>query len=61
MSLEARLRPRPLSPHLSIYRRTTTMIMSIVHRLTGTALYFGTLLLALRLVAAADGQTSYQL
>jgi succinate dehydrogenase / fumarate reductase cytochrome b subunit len=45
MSLEARLRPRPLSPHVAIYRRTMTMIMSIVHRLTGTALYFGTLLL----------------
>jgi succinate dehydrogenase / fumarate reductase, cytochrome b subunit len=50
-----------LSPHLAIYRRTTTMMMSIVHRLTGTALYFGTLLLTWWLIAAAEGQTSYQL
>jgi len=30
-----------------------TMMMSIVHRLTGTALYFGTLLLTWWLIAAA--------
>ena len=35
MSLEARLRPRPLSPHLAIYRRTMTMMMSIAHRTDG--------------------------
>src|SRR5258708_38362311 len=61
MSREARLRPRPLSPHLAIYRRTMTMMMSIAHRLTGTALYFGTLLLTWWLIAAAEGQKSYQL
>ena len=38
---------RPLSPHLSIYRFTLTMTMSIVHRATGIALYGGTLLLVL--------------
>lgn len=48
-------RSRPLSPHLSIYRFTLTMTMSIVHRATGIALYGGTLLLALWLVAAALG------
>jgi len=46
---------RPLSPHLSIYRFTLTMTMSIVHRATGIALYGGTLLLVLWLVAAAIG------
>jgi succinate dehydrogenase / fumarate reductase cytochrome b subunit len=46
---------RPLSPHLSIYRFTLTMTMSIVHRATGIALYGGTLLLVLWLVAAAFG------
>jgi succinate dehydrogenase / fumarate reductase cytochrome b subunit len=61
MSLEAQLRPRPLSPHLAIYRRTMTMMMSIVHRLMGTALYFGMLLLTWWLIAAAEGQKSYQL
>lgn len=38
-----------------------TMTMPVVHRLTGTALYFGTLLLTWWLIAAAEGQTSYQL
>lgn len=47
--------PRPLSPHLSIYRFTLTMTMSIVHRATGIALYGGTLLLVLWLVGAAVG------
>ena len=50
---------RPLSPHLQIYRPTLTMLMSIVHRITGGALYFGTLLLTWCLLAAASGPTDY--
>jgi succinate dehydrogenase / fumarate reductase cytochrome b subunit len=50
---ETPARPRPLSPHLTIYRLSWTMVMSIVHRITGAGLYFGTLLLAWWLVAAA--------
>lgn len=46
---------RPLSPHIQIYRRTMTMMMSIVHRITGAALYVGTLLLAWYLIALAAG------
>jgi succinate dehydrogenase / fumarate reductase cytochrome b subunit len=46
---------RPLSPHLQIYRLPINMLMSIVHRITGAALYFGTILLAWWLVAAAIG------
>ena len=46
---------RPLSPHLWIYRWQLTMVMSIVHRITGGGLYFGTLLLAWWLVALAAG------
>ena len=46
---------RPLSPHLQIYTPLINMIMSIVHRITGVALYFGTLLLAWWLTAAATG------
>jgi succinate dehydrogenase / fumarate reductase cytochrome b subunit len=34
---------RPLSPHLQIYKPMLTMMMSIVHRITGAALYFGTM------------------
>jgi succinate dehydrogenase / fumarate reductase cytochrome b subunit len=52
-------RVRPLSPHLQIYRPMLTMMMSIVHRITGAALYFGTLLLAWWLVAAAAGPNAY--
>lgn len=48
-------RSRPLSPHLSIYRFTLTMANSIIHRGTGVAMYFGTLLIVLWLGAAALG------
>jgi succinate dehydrogenase / fumarate reductase, cytochrome b subunit len=50
---------RPLSPHLQIYRPALTMVMSIVHRMTGGALYFGTLLLVWCLIAAAAGPNAY--
>jgi succinate dehydrogenase / fumarate reductase cytochrome b subunit len=50
---------RPLSPHLSIYRPMLTMMMSIVHRVTGAALYVGTILLAWWLIAAASGPNRY--
>jgi succinate dehydrogenase / fumarate reductase cytochrome b subunit len=50
---------RPLSPHLQIYRPMLTMMMSIVHRITGFGLYFGTLLLAWWLIAAASGPSGY--
>ncbi len=38
---------------------TLTMAMSIVHRITGAALFFGTLLMAWWLLAAASGPTAY--
>lgn len=50
---------RPLSPHLQIYRPMLTMMMSIVHRITGVALYFGTLLLVIWLVAAASSPAAF--
>ena len=50
---------RPLSPHLGIYRMQITMLMSIVHRVTGAALYFGTILLAAWLVSAAMGERAF--
>ncbi len=52
-------RARPLSPHLQIYRPMLTMMMSIVHRITGAALYFGMLLLAWWVIAAAAGPNAY--
>ena len=48
-------RERPISPHLQIYKPLWNMVMSIVHRITGVALYFGTVLLAWWLIAAATG------
>lgn len=48
-----RTRQRPLSPHLQIYRPQINMVMSILHRITGTALYVGSLLIAWWLFAAA--------
>lgn len=51
---------RPLSPHLQIYRWPITMTMSILHRVTGIALYAGTLLLAWWLIAAAAGPGPYE-
>jgi succinate dehydrogenase / fumarate reductase cytochrome b subunit len=52
-------RSRPLSPHLSIYKFTLTMAMSIIHRGTGMAMYFGTLLIVLWLGAAALGDAPF--
>jgi succinate dehydrogenase / fumarate reductase cytochrome b subunit len=45
---------RPLSPHLQVYRLTMTMAMSIVHRISGAALYFGTILFIWWLLSAAS-------
>ncbi|RCS22402.1 succinate dehydrogenase, cytochrome b556 subunit [Phyllobacterium salinisoli] len=54
-------RQRPLSPHISVYKWPITMTMSILHRVTGGALYFGTLLVALWLVAAATSEDTFNL
>lgn len=56
MSQSQATRQRPLSPHLSIYRPAITMTTSILHRITGGALYFGTLLVAWWLIAAATSE-----
>ena len=51
---------RPLSPHLQIYKPIPTMVMSILHRVTGSAIYFGMLIVAWWLVAAATGPAYYE-
>lgn len=56
---ETKVPARPLSPHLQIYRPMLTMMMSIVHRITGGGLYFGMLLVAWWLIAAASGPNAY--
>lgn len=50
---------RPLSPHLQIYSPLVNMVMSIMHRITGAALYAGSLLVAWWLIAAATGPDYY--
>ena len=50
---------RPLSPHLQIYRPYLTMIVSILHRITGGALYIGSLLVVWWLMAAASGPEAF--
>jgi len=46
---------RPLSPHLFIYKWQITMMLSIVQRITGVGMFFGTALICWWLVAAAIG------
>jgi len=52
---------RPLSPHLQIYHMALTMFVSITQRVTGVAMYFGTVLLAWWLLAAATGPAHFRL
>jgi succinate dehydrogenase / fumarate reductase cytochrome b subunit len=52
-------RPRPLSPHLQVYKLMLTFLMSGFHRVTGATLYFGMLLVAWWLIAAATGPNAY--
>jgi succinate dehydrogenase / fumarate reductase, cytochrome b subunit len=56
----ARPKARPLSPHLSVFRLYVNMTMSIVHRATGAANYFGSLLLAAWLIAAATSDAWFE-
>jgi succinate dehydrogenase / fumarate reductase, cytochrome b subunit len=51
--------PRPLSPHLQIYRWQLTSMLSILHRMTGIALAVGAILLVAWLGSAADGPEPY--
>lgn len=52
-------RPRPLSPHLQVYKPQITTILSILHRLTGVVLGAGALLLTWWLIAAVEGPESF--
>jgi len=44
---------RPLSPHLGIYRWPITMVLSILHRMTGVALSVGLAVLCVWLTSVA--------
>ena len=51
--------PRPLSPHLQIYRWQLTSVLSILHRATGIAISVGAILLVSWVGAASDGPESF--
>lgn len=50
---------RPTSPHLSIYRWQISMTLSILHRITGMALYAGTAVIVLWLWSSAYAPAFY--
>ncbi len=52
-------RPRPLSPHIAIYRPIVTMVMSIMHRATGIMTIAGLVLVVGFLLGLAMGPESY--
>ena len=60
-SVNAMKKPRPLSPHLQIYRLPLPALMSISHRLSGVVLSTGTVLVAVWLMMLAAGEISFEL
>lgn len=50
---------RPLSPHLQIYSKQITSVMSILHRITGVVLAVGSLALLWVLVSLAAGEQAF--
>ncbi len=56
---DGKLVPRPLSPHLQVYKWPVSMALSISHRVTGVGLGVGTLLLTWWLVAAAASDEAF--
>jgi succinate dehydrogenase / fumarate reductase, cytochrome b subunit len=52
---------RPLSPHLQVYSPMLSMMMSIMHRITGAILFLGTVLFVWWLSAAAHSDSYFNL
>lgn len=53
-------RPRPLSPHLQVYRWQVQMVVSILTRVTGVIAGFAALLFAAGLLALAAGEAAWR-
>lgn len=51
--------PRPMSPHLQIYKLPFTAKLSILHRGTGAVLFAGLILMVLVLLSIAGGAESW--
>jgi len=54
-------KPRPLSPHLQVYKPQITSVLSIFHRATGVGLCAALPVLVWWLVALSRGATDYAL
>lgn len=54
-------RGRPLSPHLQVYKPQLTSVLSILHRITGVVMAFGTFVFVWWLVAVALGGEAYSI
>ena len=52
-------RSRPLSPHLSVYKKQLTSATSIIHRMTGVGLCLGLPVLVTWLLALSKGPSYY--
>lgn len=53
------MKPRPLSPHLQIYKPQISSVISILHRFAGITLCGGLVIFAWWLMAAASGADAY--
>ena len=51
--------PRPLSPHLQVYRPQVTSVLSFLHRGTGLFLVLGTLMVSFWVIALALGHNIF--
>lgn len=51
---------RPLSPHLTVYKWAYTMTLSILHRISGIALFGALIVMIVWLMAAARGDEAYR-
>lgn len=54
-------RPRPLSPHLQIYKPQMTSVLSILHRVTGVGLVVGLAILSAAIIFAATDAKAFHI
>ena len=52
---------RPLSPHLSIYKKVLPAVFSILHRFTGIGMSIGALLLSIWIILIALGPNYFSI
>lgn len=52
---------RPLSPHLTIYKKNQTTLLSITHRITGLALSFGSVFIVSWILFIALGEKYFNI